>query len=273
VKIFRDCASFLEFTKSQTETIGFVPTMGALHEGHISLMTRAKQENKILIVSIFVNPTQFLPNEDLSKYPRREEADIKICELAGIDALFLPNIDEMYNQDDPKVCAPNIRGFILEGFQRPGHYDGVLTIVLKLLMLTNATNAYFGQKDAQQLILIEEMVRRFYLPVKIVPCPTARDDDGLALSSRNIYLSAEQKIEALKLSKSLFCGAKLIANGLRNCKHIKEQMLKELLPLSVDYLEITDYELNIKDELVLSNTLLLVAARVGSVRLIDNLWI
>lgn len=273
MKIFRDCASILEFTKSQTKTIGFVPTMGALHEGHISLMTRAKQENEILIVSIFVNPTQFLPNEDLSKYPRRQEADIKICELAGVDALFLPNIDEMYNQDEPKVCAPNIRGFILEGFQRPGHYDGVLTVVLKLLMLANATNAYFGQKDAQQLILIEEMVKRFYLPVNIVPCPTARDDDGLALSSRNTYLSNDEKKEALKLSRALLIGASLVAKGELNVCSIKLKMQAELSSLKVDYIEITDRELNFIDQILLGDSIILVAARVGGVRLLDNLWV
>lgn len=273
MKIFKDSESFLEFTKNHQGEIGFVPTMGALHEGHISLIAKARKENKIVAVSIFVNPTQFLPNEDLAKYPRKEEADIKICELAGVDALFMPNPNEIYHKDEPKVCAPNIRGFILEGKERPGHYDGVLTVVLKLLMLSRATNAYFGQKDAQQLILISEMVKRFYLPVNIVPCPTARDDDGLALSSRNVYLNEEQKIEALKLSRALFAAAKLISQNERDAKILEQTMQNELSPLKIDYAVVTDRALNSVDTIELGNTLLLIAARVGSVRLIDNLWL
>ena len=147
MKIFTNADEFSQFTRSLHGDIGFVPTMGALHEGHISLINRAKAENKHCIVSIFVNPTQFLAGEDLSKYPRREEADLKICKLAGVKAVFMPTAEIMYTQNEPTIIASALQGYILEGERLPGQFDGVLTVVLKLLNLSNATNAYFGQKD------------------------------------------------------------------------------------------------------------------------------
>lgn len=162
MKIITDKKELQNITKNTTQTIGFVPTMGALHEGHISLIKKAREENELVIVSIFVNPTQFLAGEDFDKYPKRDIADKKICELAGVDIVFMPNIAMMYGDDEVTIKAPNIRGFVLDGFKRPGHFDGVLQIVLKLFNLVRPTNAYFGRKDAQQVILIKQMVENLF---------------------------------------------------------------------------------------------------------------
>ena len=195
-------------TKQFNGLVGFVPTMGALHEGHLSLIRQARKENDFVVVSIFVNPTQFLEGEDLDSYPRKEEADAKICELAGVDVIFMPNIEMMYEEDELSITAPAIRGFILEGTKRPGHFDGMLQVVMKLLNLIAYNKpknfrAYFGKKDAQQLALIMQMVKNYFINVDIVPCNIVRDSDGLALSSRNVYLSKEERISALSLSRSL----------------------------------------------------------------------
>ena len=256
-------------------SVGFVPTMGALHSGHLSLIKKARQENEHLIVSIFVNPTQFLEGEDLDKYPRRDEADINICKKAKVDILFMPTIDSIYNKDELAVLAPKIRGYILEGAKRPGHFDGVLQVVMKLFNITNPTNAYFGKKDAQQLALISQMVKDYFLDVNIIPCDIVRDNKGLALSSRNVYLSEDEKERALSLSASLKLASNLIAKGIKDTKIIKEQM-QELLLKSVDkldYVAIVDREFNNLKEVEIGNTIILVAAYVGETRLIDNIWV
>ncbi len=152
--------------KNLPQTVGFVPTMGALHEGHITLIKRARAENEIVVVSIFVNPTQFLAGEDLDKYPRRDEADKKICELSGVDILFFPHAKDMYGEDEVSLLAPKVRGYVLEGTSRPGHFNGVLTVVMKLLHLVNPHRAYFGKKDAQQLNLIQLMVQQMFMDCK-----------------------------------------------------------------------------------------------------------
>jgi len=189
-------------------SVGFVPTMGALHEGHLSLIRQARKENEFVVVSIFVNPTQFLEGEDLDAYPRKEKADLKICELSGVDVIFMPTVEMMYEPDELSITAPAVRGFILEGTKRPGHFDGMLQVVMKLLNLIaynqpTEFRAYFGKKDAQQLVLIEQMVRNYFINVQIIPCDIVRDADGLALSSRNLYLSKEERLKALSLSRSL----------------------------------------------------------------------
>ncbi len=256
-------------------SVGFVPTMGALHSGHLSLIKKARQENEHLIVSIFVNPTQFLEGEDLDKYPRRDEADINICKKAKVDILFMPTIDSIYNKDELAILAPKIRGYILEGAKRPGHFDGVLQVVMKLFNITNPTNAYFGKKDAQQLALISQMVKDYFLDVNIIPCDIVRDNKGLALSSRNVYLSEDEKERALSLSASLKLASNLIAKGIKDTKIIKEQM-QELLLKSVDkldYVAIVDREFNNLKEVEIGNTIILVAAYVGETRLIDNIWV
>jgi pantoate--beta-alanine ligase len=254
-------------------SVGFVPTMGALHEGHISLIKQSIQENEKTIVSIFVNPTQFLEGEDLDSYPTKIEADLKICELAGVDAVFLPTPEVMYERDELRITAPKIKGFILEGASRPGHFDGVLQVVLKLFNITTPTRAYFGKKDAQQLFMIENMVKHLFLPLTIVPCEIVREGDGLALSSRNVYLSQEERSIALALSKSLKRATKTIIEGERDSQHIKAMMLHTLNQTDLEYVAIVDREFNTLEEVEIGNSILLVAARVGTTRLIDNMWV
>lgn len=273
MKIFESAKEFKNYTKNLKGSIGFVPTMGALHDGHMSLVRRAKEENDFCVVSIFVNPTQFLAGEDLSKYPRRIEADMKLCELAGVDALFLPTESEMYEDDEPSIKAPKNAGYILEGFARPGHFDGVLTVVMKLLNLSCATRAYFGQKDAQQLILIEQMVRRYFMSVEIVACPTVREKDGLAMSSRNAYLDEGQKRASLAISKSLFAAGAAVGAGELDTSKIEAKMREELKGLDVEYIAFYDRNLKKQARIELKNSIVLVAARVGTTRLIDNIWI
>ncbi|MEA1953464.1 MAG: pantoate--beta-alanine ligase [Campylobacterota bacterium] len=263
-----------EAKKRLSGSIGFVPTMGALHHGHLSLVRQAKEENKHLIVSIFVNPTQFLEGEDLDAYPRKEEADIKICELSGVDILFMPTIEQMYEKDELCIGAPALRGYILEGEKRPGHFDGMLQVVMKLLNLSSASKAYFGKKDAQQLALITQMVKNYFLDVEVVACDIVRDENGLALSSRNVYLSEEERQRALALPRSLKRATKLVMSGERNVVSIKRQMLQILQETDeVEYIAIVDREFNALENIEIGNTIILVAAWVGKPRLIDNLWI
>ncbi len=275
MQIVKDAIELKKLRASLNGSVGFVPTMGALHEGHISLIKKARAENDFVIVSIFVNPTQFLEGEDLDKYPRKDEADIKICELAGVDIIFMPTIDSVYNEDELSITAPKIRGFILEGAKRPGHFDGVLQIVMKLFNITDATNAYFGKKDAQQLALITQMVKDYFLNVNIVPCEIVRDSCGIALSSRNTYLSEEEYKRALSLSRSLKIASDMVAKGELDCSKIKVAM-EELLLKSVDkldYVAIVDREFRELDKVEIGNSIILVAAFVGKTRLIDNIWV
>ena len=265
----------LQQTKSNIKgSIGFVPTMGALHEGHLSLIRRGREENEHLIVSIFVNPTQFLEGEDLESYPRREEADAKICELAGVDILFMPTADQMYEEDELCIGAPARRGYILEGEKRPGHFDGMLQIVMKLLNLTGATRAYFGKKDAQQLALITQMVRSYFISCEVVPCEIVRDEHGLALSSRNVYLSEEEKNRALALSRSLKRASRKIMSGEHTADAIFPEMRQVLKDVDhIEYIAVVDRNFRRLEKVEIGNTIILVAAWVGKTRLIDNIWI
>jgi pantoate--beta-alanine ligase len=255
------------------DSVGFVPTMGALHQGHLSLIKRSVAENRHTIVSIFVNPTQFLPGEDLDAYPRRIEADLKLCKLAGVDAVFTPKTQDLYFFDEPMVCAPQILGYLLEGVKRPGHFDGVLRVVLKLFNLTSPTRAYFGKKDAQQLAIIQKMVESFFLDIKIVPCDIVRDEDGLALSSRNAYLSPQERTEALKLSKALKHASRLVMQGERKVEPIEKVMLETLKPLHVEYAKVLKRDFSPINKVEIGQTLLAICAHVGKTRLIDNIWI
>lgn len=273
MKIITDKYELQNITKNFQKSIGFVPTMGALHEGHISLIKKAREENELLIVSIFVNPTQFLAGEDFDKYPKRDVADKKICELALVDILFMPDINMIYTKDEVSIKAPNIRGFLLDGLSRPTHFDGVLQIVLKLFNLVRPTNAYFGRKDAQQVILIKQMVENLFLPINIVDCPLVRDNNGLALSSRNVYLSDFEKKEALKISASLQNATKLIVSGNLEIEAIKKAMIETMTGIEIEYIEIVSQQLEPIEQIKLKNTIILVAAKVGTTRLIDNLWI
>jgi pantoate--beta-alanine ligase len=266
---------FAKVRETWEGSVGFVPTMGALHEGHLSLIRRAREENDRVVVSIFVNPTQFLEGEDLEKYPRREEADRKICELAGADLLYMPTIDQIYHEDELLIAAPKIGGYILEGAKRPGHFDGVLQVVMKLLNIVRPTRAYFGKKDAQQLVLITRMVRDYFLPVTVVPCEIVRDPDGLALSSRNVYLSSEERRRALSLSRSLKRAGKLIQSGIRETEEIMAVMRGILEPEvdELEYVAIVDREFRPLKKVREGESIILVAAKVGATRLIDNLWV
>ena len=262
-----------QFRKELSADVGFVPTMGALHQGHLSLIKRSIAENSHTIVSIFVNPTQFLPHEDLDAYPRRLEADLKLCELAGVHAVFTPRAEDIYFFDEPTICAPQIMGYVLEGVKRPSHFDGVLRVVLKLLNLTNPTKAYFGKKDAQQLALIQQMVKSFFLDIHIIPCDIVRDDEGLALSSRNAYLSPQERQEALKLSKALKLASKLVMQGERQSAPIEALMHETLMPLHVEYAKVLKRDFTHIDSVQIGQTLIAICAHVGKTRLIDNIWI
>jgi pantoate--beta-alanine ligase len=255
-------------------TIGFVPTMGALHQGHLSLIQRARKENEVVIVSIFVNPTQFLEGEDLEAYPRKEKADKEICRHAGVDILFMPTIEQMYETDELSIGAPHIRGYILEGYKRPGHFNGMLQIVMKLLNLSTATRAYFGKKDAQQLALITQMVKNYFMPVTIVPCDIVRDKNGLALSSRNAYLSESEKTRALSLSKALKKATSLISNNQLESDTIKKEMQHILEEAdTVEYIGIVNRSFKELTKVEVGNSIILVTAWVGKTRLIDNIWV
>ena len=273
MKILRTTKELINYRKTLTCNIGFVPTMGALHQGHISLIKESVQKNDNTIVSIFVNPTQFLAGEDFSNYPNRDKADLKICELAGVDVLFMPDKDEIYFKDEPSVKAPMKQSYILEGYQRPKHFDGVLRIVLKLLNLTKPTNTYFGKKDAQQLFLIQNMVKTLFLDTTIVPCEIIRDENGLALSSRNAYLNEKEKLQALNLSKSLKIASKELMKGELHVEKIKEKMKEVLKELDVEYIEVTNRKFDKLEVIELKNSIILIAARIGETRLIDNIWI
>jgi len=260
--------------KELNGTIGFVPTMGALHEGHISLIKNARADNDIVVVSIFVNPTQFSINEDLDKYPRRDAADKKICELCKVDYLFMPEVAMMYqSNDEVLIKAPKIPSFILEGEKRPGHFDGVLQIVLKLFNLVQPTNAYFGKKDAQQLSLISQMVKNLFLPINIVECEIIREQDGLAMSSRNVYLTPDERKEALAISKSLNVTIVSITKGQRDSKIIKDKMYEVMSNLDVEYIAVVNRNFQEIQTIEAKNTIILIACKVGTTRLIDNIWI
>ncbi|RXJ95058.1 pantoate--beta-alanine ligase [Malaciobacter molluscorum] len=273
MKILKTIEELKEVRNNITKgTIGFVPTMGALHDGHISLIKQARNENDTVIVSIFLNPTQFLPGEDLDNYPKKDEADKKICEMCKVDYLFMPDASTMYEKEEVLIKAPN-KSYILEGASRPGHFDGVLQVVLKLFNLTRPTNAYFGKKDAQQLTLIQQMVRNLFLNINIIPCDIIREKDGLALSSRNVYLNNEQRQEALKISKSLTKAGQLIGKKEFDVKTIKATMKEVMNSLDIEYIEVVNKDFEPIDTIELKNTIILVVARFGNTRLLDNLWV
>ncbi|MGB5791270.1 pantoate--beta-alanine ligase [Poseidonibacter sp.] len=272
MKVLKTIEELQNVRKSITSTVGFVPTMGALHDGHISLIKQARNENDIVIVSIFVNPTQFLPTEDLDAYPRKDEADKRICEMCKVDYVFMPEISTMYTSEEVLIKAPN-KSYILEGRTRPGHFDGVLQVVLKLFGLTQPTNAYFGKKDAQQLSLITQMVRNLFLPINIIPCEIIREADGLAMSSRNVYLDEVQRKDSLLICKSLYTAASLIGKNELNSNVLKQRMNDVMSTLDVEYIAIVDRDFNEIENIELKNSIILVVARFGNTRLLDNIWV
>lgn len=253
--------------------LGLVPTMGFLHEGHMSLVRRARSENATAVVSIFVNPTQFGANEDFASYPRDMDSDLAKLEGAGVDYVFAPPIEEVYPPGfSTHVDAGDI-GSRLEGEYRPGHFLGVATVVCKLLAITRPNRAYFGQKDAQQCLVIKRMNADLNLGTDIVVCPTVRDSDGLALSSRNVYLSEGERAAALSLNGSLLLATELHSGGVSDANEIRRRMreLIEQQPQAViDYISVADAEdLHELDE-VGNGALVSLAVRIGKTRLIDN---
>ncbi|WP_154508663.1 pantoate--beta-alanine ligase [Helicobacter pylori] len=276
MRVLETIATLREYRKSLKESVGFVPTMGALHKGHQSLIERSLKENSHTIVSVFVNPTQFGPNEDFNAYPRPLEKDLALCEGLGVSAVFVPKISEMYPYEIEqrlKLYAPTFLSQSLEGAMRKGHFDGVVQVVLKLFHLVNPTRAYFGKKDAQQLLIIEHLVKDLLLDIEITPCEIARDSDNLALSSRNVYLNATQRKQALAIPKALENIKQAIDKGEKACEKLKKLGFEILETLEVDYLEFCNHKLESLKTIEPANTLVLVAARVGKTRLLDNLWV
>jgi pantoate--beta-alanine ligase len=253
--------------------VAVVMTMGALHDGHATLIRTARQRAAHVIVTIFLNPLQFGPREDLSRYPRTFDSDLEICTQAGVDLVFAPTPDVVYEDGDPGVrISAGPLGNVLEGQARPGHFDGMLTVVAKLMHLTRADSAYYGQKDAQQLLLIRRMVRDLDFPVDVVSVPTVRESDGLAMSSRNTYLTPSDREVALCLSQALRAGADAAAEGPSAIRRAARAVLvREPLAL-VDYLVLV-HPATLEDvpEWYRGEALLAVAGRVGTTRLIDNL--
>ena len=257
------------------KSVGLVPTMGYLHEGHLSLVTAAAADNDLVAVSIFVNPTQFGPNEDFTRYPRDEEGDLRLLREAGVAAVYMPTPASMYPAGYQTYVEVEEVTQRLEGEARPGHFRGVATVVLKLFGAVEADRAYFGRKDAQQLRVIQRMVRDLDLAVEIVPCPIVREADGLAMSSRNVYLTPEQRTAATILSRSLLCARACYDAGERDAELIRQQVLIHLGTESlgeVDYVSLADdVTLEEIDDLVTGPALLSIVVRFGNTRLLDNI--
>lgn len=253
--------------------VGLVPTMGYLHEGHLSLVRRAKEECDHVVVSIFVNPTQFGPNEDLAKYPRDLDRDLSLLEPLGTDLVWTPSAEEMYPQGYQTWVEVEAITRPLEGAMRPGHFRGVTTVVAKLFNAVQPHKAYFGQKDAQQAAVIRQMTRDLSYPIEIVVCPIVREADGLAMSSRNVYLDAEERKAATALFRALSAAKELYEAGERNAETLRRKM-KEVLagePLAeVQYVSCADYDTLEELDTVKGRTLLSMAVFIGKTRLIDN---
>lgn len=253
--------------------IGFVPTMGALHKGHMTLVRTAREQCDFVVVSIFVNPTQFGPNEDLSKYPRTLEPDVRKCEDAGVEMVFAPSASEMYPEGFDSWVEVSGPTDILEGAHRPGHFRGVTTVCAKLFTIIRPDFAYFGKKDYQQLAIIKKMVRDFRSPLTIVPVDTVREHDGLAMSSRNVYLSSSERQAALVLSKSLWTAKRVFDAGERRVRPLQlaaENMIEAEPLAKIDYVAIVDADTLGPIETIEQPAVLLLAVRIGATRLIDN---
>ena len=252
--------------------VGVVMTMGALHDGHRELIKVARRRCAVIVVTVFLNPLQFAPSEDLSRYPKTLESDVALCAQEDVDIVFAPDVDEVYPAGEPQVrVQAGPLGDVLEGASRPGHFDGVLTVVAKLLHLTGPDVAYFGQKDAQQLLLIARMADDLNFPVEVVAVPTVRDADGLALSSRNMYLDDDDRRVALTLSRALTAGAAAEAQGADAVRLAARAVLDAEPGVRLDYLALVETgALTDVPDGTTGPALLAVAARVGSTRLIDN---
>ena len=256
--------------------VGFVPTMGALHAGHLSLIQAAREECDFVVVSIFVNPMQFGPNEDFTKYPRNPETDFKLCAEAEVDVVFQPTVETLYPTGYATFVDVTGLSGLLEGKFRTGHFRGVTTVVLKLFNIVPADCAYFGQKDYQQQMIIRRMCAELSVPIEIRVCPTVREADGLALSSRNVYLNAEERRSALALLRSLRLASELISSGRKDLTNVRQEMFDLLTKtprVRAEYATLIHPETLDEASEVLPRLVAIVAARVGATRLIDNLVI
>ena len=265
---------YLAELRSKGSSTGFVATMGALHQGHLSLIAQAKQDNDVVICSIFVNPTQFTDPSDLEKYPRPIAKDTQMLEQAGCDILFNPEVSEMYAAHEHWHLELGEIEHLLEGKFRPGHYQGVTQVVYKLFNIIKPDNAYFGQKDYQQVKLISKMVELMSLPINLIMCPILREDDGLAMSSRNIHLTAEDRQHSLVLSKTLFrIREKFDSNNIPALMDEAAAFINAEPGVALEYFEFADGETLQPANQNSQNIVALVAARVGKTRLIDNVLI
>jgi len=276
IRSIRGLQTWRRKQNSQNTKIGFVPTMGAFHEGHLSLIRQARKHCQNVVVSIFVNPLQFGPAEDLSRYPRTVKSDQALCREAGVDLLFWPSRAEFYPKDFQTSVTVNQLSQRWEGEARPTHFEGVTTVVTKLLCQVRPTQAYFGQKDYQQLLVVKQLVQDLNIDTRIVACPTIRESDGLALSSRNRYLSESQRRQAVSVSAALRQGVKAIKLGKRHVPTIQREMRKILgnsEGIVIEYLAVCDAKNLGPLTLARGNMVLLVAVRLGDIRLIDNMLV
>ena len=273
MKVVEKIDEMRELRQRLTKPVGFVPTMGYLHEGHLALVRQARSENPVVVVSIFVNPTQFGHQEDFEKYPRDHVLDLAILEKEKTDIVFIPSVAEMYPpQFNSWVEVGKVTGR-LEGASRPGYFRGVTTVVAKLFNIVEPTRAYFGQKDAQQAIVIKKMVADLNMNLEIVTVPTVREPDGLAMSSRNIYLNPQERQAALVLYQALNLAQKLWSQGEKDAERIRQEMvalIKKQPLANIDYVSIADTETLDELDTVKSPALVSLAVKIGKTRLIDN---
>jgi len=270
----KEAQEYVIKAKKEGKKVGLVPTMGYFHEGHLSLMRKAREDCDLVVTSIFVNPTQFGPNEDYDRYPRDLNRDMALAETVSVDVIFAPPVEEMYPPGYHTYVTVESLTATLCGASRPTHFRGVTTVVTKLFNIIQPDLAYFGQKDAQQVTVIERMVADLNMPVQIVRVPIVREKDGLAMSSRNVYLSPEERKEALVLSRSLAAAESLVKAGERNGEKIKNHILSIIkgAPLAqIDYVEIVNNQTLEPVEVLTGQVLIALAVRFGNTRLIDNL--
>lgn len=275
VELIEDLKENIKKAKATDMSIGFVPTMGYLHEGHMSLANQARKENDFVVMSIFVNPAQFGPNEDLDRYPRDLERDMKLAKEAGVDLLFFPQPNEMYPTDGGISIQAGRLATVLCGASRPGHFDGVLKVVTKLFHLISPTRVYFGQKDAQQLAIIETLVRDYNFPLEIRRVITVREEDGLAKSSRNVFLSDDERAQAPEIHKGLQLGIEhfIESQQVEQAKEVTIRHIDNLTSGKIDYVELLSYPDLSKEIADASSVILAVAVYFEKVRLIDNIII
>jgi pantoate--beta-alanine ligase len=270
----KDMQTAMQQYRREGKTIGFVPTMGYLHEGHAALIQKAREENDIVALSVFVNPLQFGPNEDFERYPRDLERDQRIAKEHGVDVFFSPDVKEMYPHPLSVQVVVKERVDVLCGKSRPGHFDGVATVLTKLFHIVMPDRAYFGLKDAQQVAVVDGLIRDFHFPIELVAVPTVREEDGLAKSSRNVYLSPEERKEAPALYKALLQAKAAVENGERNAEAVcalVKQYIQTNTRAEIDYAEIYSYPDLKPLETLAGKVIIAVAVRFANARLIDNI--